>query len=93
MAIYKSELTNECPFCGCENVKVCTHHHRLGLMAWVSCNHCMAAGSSMVEESREEAVKAAIDAWNEATLPLRTQVINRIHAWLSRFIPHNWVPF
>lgn len=79
--------TSYCPFCGFEEVRVCTHYHRLGTMAWVKCQHCHGCGSTMVEETKAEAIESAIRAWNEATPTLRYQIEVRVHNFLSDLMP------
>ena len=61
--------------------------------AYAECQHCAARGSYFVEETRDEAIKSAKQAWAEALRPGRLSLFWRavlseirgfIHVWRTK---------
>jgi hypothetical protein len=79
-----------CPFCGeTDEIKVVTQTHKMArldgthdrmALAYVRCGHCAARGTSMIEDTREEAVASATRYWNEAGRP----------TWWQRNVVFRW---
>jgi sarcosine oxidase delta subunit len=65
-----------CPFCGESNeIKAVTKFKKMArldgtydhlTLAYISCRHCGARGSTMIEETRDVAIERAAHEWNEA---------------------------
>ncbi len=58
-----------CPFCGNgageDGISINTGKHRLGVKAYVKCEHCSAQGGTFIEETEDEAIESAVRDWNQ----------------------------
>ena len=72
-----------CPFCGCDEIASKYRKHKLGVAAYIRCNHCSAQGGTFIEGHEEAALESARQDWNQNSLRPKT-LCDQIERWTSQ---------